>query len=168
MRRAISSLLVLAVAGCTFGFAGGGLPPAIRTVAVMPFDNITADPTLAQAVNLAVKQAIESRLGLHAAPKDQADALVTGKITRYQPDEPLQYVGTPSTVGAANTVNVTRRQVELSVDITVVDQHTGKTLWDGRNQTVQGDYDPGREQDGRKKALDLLVKKVIDGVQQNW
>ncbi|HEY3934662.1 MAG TPA: LPS assembly lipoprotein LptE [Gemmatimonadales bacterium] len=168
MRRTISSLLVLAMAGCTFGFAGGGLPPAIRTVAVMPFDNVTADPTLAQAVNLAVKQAIESRLGLHAAPKDQADALVTGKVTRYEPDEPLQYVGTQSTAGAPNTVNVTRRQVELSVDITVTDQHTGKTLWDGRNQTVQGDYDPGREQDGRKKALDLLVTKVIQGVQQNW
>ena len=70
--------------------------------------------------------------------------------------------------GAANQVDVTRRQVELTVDITVVEQKTGRTLWDGKNQLVQGDYQPGHEEDGRRKALALLVNKVIDGVHQNW
>lgn len=168
MRRTISSVLTLALAGCTFGFVGGGLPPAIRTVAVSPFQNNTADPSLAQLVTLAVKQAIESRLGLRAAAQSQADAVVTGTITRYDPDQPLAYVGTPTSAGAANQVSVTRRQVELTVDITVVEQRTGRTLWDGKNQLVQGDYDPGHEEEGRRKALAQLVNKVIDGVHQNW
>ena len=168
MRRTISSLLALALAGCSFGFAGGGLPPNIRTVAVLPFENNTADPSLAQLVQQAVKQAVESRLGLRAAVENQADAVVTGKITRYDPDQPLSYRGTATAPGAANQVDVTRRQVELTVDITVVEQKTGRTLWDGKNQLVQGDYQPGHEDDGKRKALALLVNKVIDGVQQNW
>jgi len=57
---------VLLAAAC-YGFAGGGLPPAIRTVAVLPFDNLTAEPALTQQVNLAVREAVESRLGLRAA-----------------------------------------------------------------------------------------------------
>ena len=44
MRRSLIALLVL-VAGCAYGFAGGGLPKEIRTVAVLPFDNLTSDPT---------------------------------------------------------------------------------------------------------------------------
>ena len=167
MRRTILSL-ALALSGCSFGFAGGGLPPTIRTVAVMPFENNTADPTLAQLVTLSVKQAVETRLGLHAAPEAQADAVVRGTITRYDPDQPLSYRGTPNPNGATNTVDVTRRQVEMTVDITVVEQKTGRTLWDGKSQVVQGDYNPGDENGGRKKALDQLVKNVIDGVHKNW
>jgi Lipopolysaccharide-assembly len=168
LRPTISSVLALALAGCTFGFVGGGLPPTIRTVAVTPFENNTADPSLAQLVTLAVKQAVESRLGLRAAAQSQADAVVTGRITRYDPDQPLAYRGNQTSPGTANQVDVTRRQVELTVDITVVEQRTGHTLWDGKNQVVQGDYDPGHEDEGKRKALALLVNKVIDGVHQNW
>jgi hypothetical protein len=158
----------LSLAGCTVGFVGGGLPPTIRTVSVSAFDNDTADPSLAQLVQLAVKQGVESRLGLRAAAASQADAVVTGKVTRYDPDQPLSYRGTSTTPGTANQVDVTRRQVELTVDITVIEQRTGRTLWDGKNQLVEGDYQQGHEEDGRRKALALLVTKVIDGVHQNW
>ena len=72
MRHAtVSSLLVLALSACSFGFAGGGFPPDIKTVAVLPFENQTSDPTLQQLVTLAVKQAVESRLGLRAAAESQ-------------------------------------------------------------------------------------------------
>jgi len=167
VRRAIGSVLLL-LSGCSFGFTGGGLPPSIRTVAVLPFDNNTSDPTLAQRVTVAVKQAVVSRLGLRSAAEAQADAVITGTVQRYDPDQPLAYQGTPTTAGAPSRVDVTRRQVELTVDITVVEKKSGRTLWEGKNQVVQGDYDPGREQVGQKKALDVLVKKVVDGVQQNW
>jgi curli biogenesis system outer membrane secretion channel CsgG len=168
LRRTIRSAILLLLGGCAFGFAGGGLPPNIRTVAVNPFDNTTSYPTLGQDVSLAVKQAVESRLGLRSVPEQSADAIVTGKVTRYDADQPLAYVGTPTAAGQPNQVNVTRRQVELAVDITIVDQRSGKILWDGRGQVVQGQYDPGREADGRKLALQNLVNKVIDGVHSNW
>src|SRR5438045_2014513 len=57
------ALFLVSQWGC-YGFAGGGLPPQIRTVAILPFDNQTSQPALSQAVSDALKDAIENRLGL--------------------------------------------------------------------------------------------------------
>jgi hypothetical protein len=169
LRRALSSLIPLAVASCSFGFAGGGLRPEIRTVAVPSCLNDTADPTLTLLVTQGVKQAMESRLGLRTATEDQADAVVRCRIVRYDPDQPLAFTGNSAAAGTAAQVNVTRRQVEMTVSIEVIEQKTIRTLWDGKNlPPVNGPYDPGRESDGKKKALDELVKKLIDGVHSNW
>jgi hypothetical protein len=70
------------LAGCLYGFAGGGLPPSIKTVALLPFDNQTAEPTLTQEVGASVREALQSRLGLRSASEAQADALVRGTIVR--------------------------------------------------------------------------------------
>lgn len=169
MRRTISSALVAALCGCSLGFAGGGLPATIRTVAIAPCDNVTSEPSLAQLVGESIRQAMQSRLGLRGATEQNADAVVRCKVTRYDPDQPLAIQSSQATAGVANRVDVTRRQVELSVDITVIDQHTSKTLWDGRSQVVTGDYPAGgSETQGQQKALAQLVNKVITGVQQNW
>lgn len=166
--RAITSGLVVLLAACSFGFAGGGLPQEIKTVAVADCLNSTADPGIAQFVRIGIKQAVESRLGLRAATEAAADAMVQCTIVRYDPDLPLTVTSTPGVIGTPNQVNVTQRQVELTVDITVVERKTGRTLWDGKSQVMQGSYSAGREIDGRQKALDLLVKKLIDGVHSNW
>lgn len=168
MQRAIISAVALLASGCSVGFTGGGLDKSIRTVAVADFLNSTADPGIAQFVRLGVKQAVESRLGLRPAAEAQADAVVHGTIVRYEPDQPVTVQSIPGVTGTPNQVSVTQRQVVLSVDVTVVDQKTGKTLWDGRNQVTIGTYSPGREADGKQKALDLLIKALIDGVHANW
>jgi Lipopolysaccharide-assembly len=111
--RLISGLLVvlsaLGLHGCLYGFAGGGLPPSIETVAVLPFDNQTPEPTLTQEISQAVREAVESRLGLRQAAEQQADAVVKGSITRYEPDLPVAYTG------ADTVVTVTRREVQITV-----------------------------------------------------
>lgn len=170
-RAAIRSAAVaLFLCGCSFGFTGGGLPPTIRTVAVTPFENDTSDPTIAQQVDLAVREAMQRRLGLRSAAESQADAVVRGRITRYLPDEPLAYTGTPSaTPGrSTNTVQVTKRQVQVTIDIEIVEQESGRTLWIRRALTRSGEYDPGREAEGRRKALQLLVNDIVDGAQSQW
>ena len=78
------SLSLLAVSSC-YGFAGGGLPQGIRTVAVLPFDNLTPEPTLTQEVQTAVRNAVQGRLGLRQAGEQSADAIVRGSIQRYEP-----------------------------------------------------------------------------------
>lgn len=166
MRRSTTSLALLLLAGCSFGFKGGGLPPEVRTAVVLPFDNETSDPTIGQQVMLSVKEAIERRLGLRAAGEKQADVLVRGKITRYEPDLPVAYQGTTSASGA-NTVQVTRRLVSLSVSVEIVATSTNKPIWLG-SVSVEGDYDPGREAEGRRKALEKLVSKIVEGAQSQW
>src|SRR5512140_1163628 len=89
--------------GCLYHFSGGGLPSNIRTVAVLPFDNQTGEPALTGEVTDAVRSAVEARLGLRASTEANADAIVRGEITRYEPDLVLGYQTT------GGTVDVTRR-----------------------------------------------------------
>jgi hypothetical protein len=156
------SLSVLTLTGCLYGFAGGGLPPGIKTVAVLPFDNQTPEPTLTQEISRAVREAVEQRLGLRQSTEARADAVVRGSITRYEPDLPVAYTGGDS------AVTVTRRQVEITVSVEIRDPKQGKALWERNGLTVRGDYEPGRETDGRRKALDDLVVNIVEGAQSQW
>jgi hypothetical protein len=159
----LASLSGLALGGCLYGFAGGGLPPGIRTVAVLPFDNLTPDPSLTQDIQNAVRDAVQGRLGLRPAGESTADAVVRGVITRYQPDLPVAYQGTQ-----ANQVDVTRRLVQITVTVEIVNQHTGRALWQRSGLTVEGDYQAGNEAEGRTKAYDRLVTNIVEGAQSQW
>jgi hypothetical protein len=159
----LASLSLLLVGGCLYGFAGGGLPPAIKTVAVLPFDNQTPEPTLTQEISRAVREAVERRLGLRQSAEPQADAIVRGSITRYEPDLPVAYTG-----GDSSQVTVTRRQVQITVSVEILDQKQGKPLWERNGLVVQGDYESGQEAEGRRRALDDLVVNIVEGAQSQW
>ena len=162
----LASLSALLLGGCLYGFAGGGLPSNIKTVAVIPFDNQTPEPTLTQEINSAVREAVEGRLGLRQASERQADAVVRGTITRYEPDVPVAYNGDDQGEGQ---VNVTRRVVQISVSVEIMDQHSNKPLWQRSGLMVEGDYDPQEgEVQGRDKALDKLVTNIVEGAQSQW
>jgi hypothetical protein len=158
----LASLSALALGGCLYGFAGGGLPPSVKTVAVLPFDNQTPEPTLTQEISRAVREAVEQRLGLRQSAESRADAVVRGSITRYEPDLPVAYTGGDS------VVNVTRREVQITVSVEILDQRQRKPLWQRNGLTVRGDYESGNEREGRRKALDDLVVNIVEGAQSQW
>lgn len=139
------------------------MPPDIKTVAVMPFDNLTTEPTLTQQVNTAVKVAMQDRLGLRASGESTADAVVRGSITRYTPDQPVAYTGTSD-----NGVNVTQRALAITLNIEIYDQRSSKVLWQRNGLSVEGNYPPGQEAEGRRRALDKLVTDIVDGAQSQW
>ena len=164
----LASLSALGSGGCfVYHFSGGGLPSNIRTVAVLPFENLTPEPTLTQEVTRAVREAVENRLGLRQAGEEQADAIVRGTVQRYNPDVPLTFTGSPI-AGENNRVEVTRRMVQISVDVRILNQREGKVLWERLGILVQGEYEPGREADGRRKALDKLINDIVEGAQSQW
>jgi hypothetical protein len=162
----VLSLSTLALGGCIYGFSGGGLPPAVKTVAVMPFENLTADPTLTAEINRVVREAVQDRLGLRPAGEKDADAIVTGTIRRYEPDLPVAFQG----VGPEEQkrVEVTRRLLQIVVDVKIYDQKAEKVLWERAGLMVEGDYETGKERDGRKKALEKLTTNIVDGAQSQW
>ncbi|MGE0353151.1 MAG: LPS assembly lipoprotein LptE [Gemmatimonadales bacterium] len=131
-------------------------------MAVLPFDNLTSEPTLTQQISLAVREAVEQRLGLRQAGEAQADAIVRGSITRYEPDVPAAYTG------QSGQVTVTRRLVQITVSVEIVDQRAGKTLWQRSGMTLEGEYDPPAEADGRQRALEKLVTNIVEGAQSQW
>lgn len=164
--RPIPGLLIslsLAASGCLYGFGGGtGFPPTIKTVAVLPFENLTPEPTLTSEINRAVREAVQGRLGLRPAGEAQADAIVTGTIQRYDPDIPVAFAG-----GQNQNVNVSRRKVQISVSVQIFDQKNNKILWERTGLSVEGDYTTN-EIDGRRKAIERLITDIVDGAQSQW
>jgi hypothetical protein len=63
---------------------------------------------------------------------------------------------------------VTKRQVQLTVDVEIVDQKEGRTVWQRQGLSVIGEYAPPREAEGRKLALQKLVNDIVDGAQSQW
>ncbi len=155
-------MTAVAATGCLYHFSGGGLPSTIKTVAVLPFDNQTGEPALTGEVTDAIRSAVESRLGLRAATEANADAIVRGEITRYEPDLVLAYSAT------AGAVNVTRRRVQIVVNVEIYDQKAGRTLWKQSGLSVDGEYNPPAETDGRRTALAKLQTSVVEGAQSQW
>src|SRR5712692_66182 len=96
---AAASAATLGLLACLYRFTGGGLPN-VKTVAIVPFDNDTPEPALTREVNDAVREALENRLGLRLAGEQTADAVVRGRIARYEPDDP-----TPSSAAASPVTN---------------------------------------------------------------
>jgi len=157
------SASALLLGGCLYGFGGGtGFPPHIKTVAVLPFENLTSEPTLTNEINRAVREAVEGRLGLRAAGEAQADAVVKGTIQRYEPDIPIAFAG-----GREQNVQVDRRKVQIVVQVQILDQSTGRVLWERAGLSVEGDY-TSNEADGRKKAIERLITDIVDGAQSQW
>jgi hypothetical protein len=52
--------------------------------------------------------------------------------------------------------------------VEIMDQKQGKPLWQRSGLVVKGDYDAGRESEGREKALDDLVVNIVEGAQSQW
>jgi len=129
---------------------------------VLPFENLTSEPTLTNEINRAVRDAVEGRLGLRPAGEAQADALVTGVIQRYDPDIPIAFAG-----DREQNVQVNRRKVQIVVEVHIVNQATGKVLWERTGLSVEGDY-TSSELDGRKKAIERLITDIVDGAQSQW
>ncbi len=161
--RNLAALLLLPLlGGCLYGFAGGGLPPHVRTVAVLPFDNETSSPELPLELQAAMRQGLQSRLGLRDAPEDRANAVVRGKITRFELDAAAGFSANPNQSTSA------RRRLRVQVDVEIVDQVTGKVLWSRNGMQADGEYADRGEAQGRKQAIDRIVNDVIEGAQSQW
>lgn len=160
-RFLLSSALILT--GCMpYGFAGGGLPAHVRTIAVLPFDNQTAAPELQREVFDVLRAQLHRKLGLRDETEAKANALVRGAIQRYETDIPIGYsADNPSTTSA-------RRMLQISVDVELVDQVTGKTLWQRKGLIAQGQYEERGEALGRQKAIERMVSDIVQGAQSQW
>jgi hypothetical protein len=163
-RQGLVAVLLLTAPACLYKLHGGGLPADVKTMAILPFDNQTPSPGLEEQLLSAMRESLESRLGVHDAAEQKADAIVSGTITRYDIDIPIGY--SASTGGAP--VTGTRRKLEMSVDVMIVDQKSGKTLFERKGLVADGEYAERAESDGRQQAIKKLVSDMIEGAQSQW
>ncbi len=50
----------------------------------------------------------------------------------------------------------------------MIDQVTGKTLWQQKGLLKDGQYEERAEATGRKQAIERIVNEVIQGAQSQW
>ena len=160
-----SALLCSALAaGCVprYGFAGGGLPANIHTLAIQPFDNETASPDLQKELFDAMRRELQSRLGVRDAPVERADAVVKGVVRTYDIDVPVGFSANPQQAVTS------RRKLQIVVDVLILDQTTNKTLWQKKDLRVDGEYAEGNEAGGRQEAIKRIVSDIVEGAQSQW
>jgi hypothetical protein len=157
-------LALLALGGCVtrYGFAGGGLPQHVRTLAVQPFDNETPSPDLQRELLEVMRRDLDSRLGVRDAPVERADAVVRGIIRTYDADVPVGFNATETQAVAS------RRRLQITVDVQIVDQTTGKTLFERKGLRAEGEYAERDEAAGRRDAIKRIVNDLIEGAQSQW
>lgn len=166
-RRAFCALLTagLSAAGCRYSpyhFAGGGLPRNIRTIAVLPFDNQTPIPELQSELYTAMRTSLHDRLNLRDASDAKADAIVRGAIIKYDADVPVGFSANPREATQA------RRQLQIVVDVAIIDQSSGRTLFERKGLTQKADYAERQESTGRSEAIRRVINDVIEGAQSQW
>jgi outer membrane lipopolysaccharide assembly protein LptE/RlpB len=159
---ALGLVLVFLLAGCFYGFAGGGLPSSIRTVAVLPFENETPSSELQRELLEQLRRDLQSRLNLRDAPESRADAVVRGTIARYETDIPVSFSSDPRQATSA------RRRLQLTVDVEIVEQSTGRVLWQRKGLIGEGEYAERAEQQGRRTAMERIAAEIIEGAQSQW
>jgi hypothetical protein len=157
------SLVLLGLTACIpYGFTGGGLPSHIRTVAIVPFENQTATPELSRELADTLRARLRDRLGLREATEAKANAIVRGTIQRYETDIPIAFSANNSQATSAG------RMLQLVVDLEMIDQVTGKTLWQRKGLLAEGQYEERGEATGRRIAIERIITTLIEGAQSQW
>jgi hypothetical protein len=152
----------LLLGACVYGFTGGGLPQHVRTIAVRPFENLTPVAELQLELTEVARGELHSRLGVREAPESRANAILTGTIQRYEADVPVSYE-------AGNRATTTaRRMLQIIVDVELLDQVTGKTLWQRRSLTGEAQYEERGEPAARRQAIERIVNAIVEGAQSQW
>ncbi|MFW6083731.1 MAG: LPS assembly lipoprotein LptE [Gemmatimonadota bacterium] len=160
---AVASACVLAGVAC-YSFTGGGLPPHIRTVYVLPVENRTAQFELTEPFARQLSDAVRGRLGVQLASRDNADAEIRAEIVRYD-DVAGNFSGVED-VGA----DVFQRRVTVSARVEIVDLTRNEIVWEGSSVNGTAEYAPDSETEetGQNLALENLIQRIIDGAQSQW
>ena len=162
----LALLLLPLLTGCMYSFVGGGLPSHVRRVFIEPFENETPYQTLTSDLLREMQDQLPGNLGVRLASQQTADAIVRGTI-RSAEEQTTNFNPTPDPSG-----RITRNEarVQITFDAEIYDVRNDTTLWVGNGVTATGLFDPNREDvdDGRRKALEEVVQKLIEGAQSQW
>ena len=131
-------------------------------MAIVPFENETPSPELQSELFESMRTRLQQRLGVRDAPRDRADAIVRGTIVSYDPDIAVAISADPRQAVSA------RRRVQVTVNVEIIDQTTGRTLWQRRSLRAEGEYAERAEQEGRRQAIEKIVNDIVEGAQSQW
>ncbi len=142
-----------------YSFSGSTLPPHLRTIKILPVVNQTLESALADRITEGFEEGFRRRTNLRRV-NEGGDAELLGVLTGYS-HRPL------STSGE----RVTSYRVDLQMRITFIDRLRNDTLYQAGNVPGYGDYRIGEgetEETGKQRAVESLVKVVLDNTVSRW
>lgn len=148
-----------------YGFEGGGFPAHIRTIYIEPFENQTAQYDIEQELYARLIDDLPAKLGLQPAGRQNADAILTGSIRRYQ-DVAQNYRAGEGGAGGG----VLSHEVQIGIQAQLVDVRDNVIRWESSSLVGRGTYSPGSENDdiAQQQAIDKIIEQIIDGAQSQW
>lgn len=158
----VAASFVPLACGVRYGFTQGAFPSHIRTMAILPFENQTAAAELQNELFEQMRKELRRRLGVRDAAQDKADALVRGSIVSYDDDVPVAFSADPRQAVSA------RRRLQVTIDVEIVDQTTGKILWQRKSLRAEGEYAERAAAEGRRQAIEKIVNDIVEGAQSQW
>ena len=150
--------LCLLLTGC-YSFSGSTLPAHLRTLRIHAVENRTLESSLPDRILRGLQDGFRSRSNLRQV-NGAADAELFGTVTQYS-HEPQ------STAGSS----VTTWRVDILFKAVFIDRVRGDTLYSDNGIPGYGYYSPDAgetEETGRAKAIDALVKVVLDNTVSAW
>jgi outer membrane lipopolysaccharide assembly protein LptE/RlpB len=168
MRTLLPTLALCALASCGYHVSGHGdlMPKSVKTIAVMPFGNVTIRYKLARTLPEDIARELISRTNYKiVSDPNQADAVLTGTLINF-------FAGTSISTAGRNTA------VEATVNlvVTLTDRKTGKVLFSRKGQEYREHYevavDPAAYFDESGTAMMRLSKdvarSVVAGILENF
>jgi hypothetical protein len=161
---AVSVAATALTAGCYTFSGGGGLPDDVRTVYIAPFDNNTVQFDLGDQLFAKMTEVLPRALGVRPAGEQVADAVVRGRIMRYDD------VAQAYQPGQQGNVQVLQNQVTVVAEVQIVAVKRNEILWESSSVMGRGEYRPDSQNDrvAWTKALDALIQQIVDGAQAQW
>jgi hypothetical protein len=158
----IGFLVVIGCAVYTFNPKGQS---EIKSINIERFENKTPEYGLADQMSDLVIDAFIADGNLKVVPLENADAVLSGVLTRYE-RKPYKY---------DQNDQVASYEVVIDFDITLKKPKTDSEIW-REKMTQRGIYnvlasetgDVETEADGQQKAIKLLVEAIINKTTKGW
>lgn len=156
--RILALLSLILLSGCGYHIAGHSdlLPAKLQTIAIPAFRNLTNRYKLSDRLPGAISREFLSRTRYRiVADENDADAVLRGAITNFQ-SFPV--------VSDQNTGRATVVQVIVTLQMTLVDRHTGAVLYNRPSFEARQRYeisiDPNTYFEESDMALDRLSRDM--------
>jgi hypothetical protein len=148
--------------GCSYSFTGANLG-GLKNVAIPVFDNLTSEPGIREKITDELTLAILEDNNLKVTDRRQADAVLSGRITRLE-DVPFTFEGSGS------NFSTTDYKVTVTASVRFENLKEKKVLWE-EEITGWGRYSLSgstRRADGLNEAIRMITQNVLNKVVSNW
>lgn len=153
----------LLVAGCSYSFKGGTVPPHLKSVAIPVVEDVSGygDPSLRDQFTRELTQRFISDATLELADRNTADAALEGSI--------IEVRDVPNVLQGGE--NVAQRRITVRVKMAFNDLKLRKTVWD-KEFSNWGDYPSGggltQRQEGIGEAVRKLTEDILNDTVAGW